>query len=440
MTGKRSIRLLAAAHRRSTAVMVVLLALLLGVLAVAPWGSAPAAAPPGAGELKLPRIPWEGGPAYWKKFSTADAAGWGNPDFFPVAALFDGISSDEEVVYDKGLGINTYIGMSPETPYGLFQDNGVFWIGGKLNSSFTDSSANWVGDFLDDEVDGRFSPAEGQAYLQSIVDGFGHDGRFKYSNFTQIVVGQDMAQSDAEKYVNAYTDVVSLDMYWYTIPYCDHTPYRDVYLTPVKQGNCRTASSYGKMAKSLRMRDSADGKLQPIWQYVENLNGGPGAEAPAVYITPGQLKGAVMNSIINEARGIIYFNQSLSGSCQGGNVFRQSQVTQNFCGAAQVAAAKQVNLQIHELASVINTQSYRYSFGPGLDTMLKTRGGYAYVFAMVDGASAPGSRTFQLPAGVKGSSVEVLNEGRSLPVDGSGGFVDTFAHEYSYHVYKVSID
>jgi hypothetical protein len=34
----------------------------------------------------------------------------------------------------------------------------------------------------------------------------------------------------------------------------------------------------------------------------------------------------------------------------------------------------------------------------------------------------------------------VLNEGRSLPVDGSGGFVDTFAHEYSYHVYKVSID
>lgn len=396
--------------------------------------------PPTAGaDLNLPRIPWEGGSAYWKQFAKPNAAGWSDPNFFPITVWYNGISSNAEAQYDKSLGINTYIGMDSATPYSLFKDNNVFWIGGKLNSSFNDTSTNWVGDFLDDEVDGRYTPAAGQAYLQSLVNSYGNDGRFKYANFTQMVMSKDMNQADAQKYVNNYTNAVSLDMYWYTIPYCSQTPYRDVYVTPVGQANCRTSSSYGKTVQSLRAQDAADGKLQPIWQFVENLNGGPGASAPAVYITPGQLEGAVMDSVINEARGIVYFNQSLSGSCQGGSIFRQSQVTPNFCGATQVAAAKEVNNRIHALASVINTQSYKYTFGPGLDTMLKTQNGSAYIFSMIDGSSKPGSRTFQLPAGVNGKSVEVLNENRTIPVNSSGSFTDNFAAEYSYHIYKVSL-
>ncbi len=325
------------------------------------------------------------------------------------------------------------------TDYKLFADNGVYWIGDKLNSTFTDSSTNWVGRMLDDEVDGRFSETAGPAHLQSLVDAAPKDGRFNYANFTQMVVSKDLSTAVAQKYVNGYTDAVSLDMYWYTIPYCDWRPYRDVYLTPVAQANCRTSSSYGKMVQSLRKQDAADGKLQPIWQFVENLNGGPGPDAPARTISAGQLQGAVMDSVINEARGIIYFNQSLSGSCQGGNIFRQSQVTPNFCGASQVAGAKAVDAKIQDLASVINTQSYRYSFGPGLDTMLKTKDGSAYVFAMIDGSSQPGSRTFQLPPRVTGRSVEVLYENRSIPVSASGTFMDGFANEYSYHIYRVTM-
>jgi len=407
---------------------------------VTPTPSPSPTVPPSTGAaLNLPRIPWEGGADYWKQFSKPNAAGWSDPSFFPIVVWYNGISSNTEAQYDKSLGVNTYIGMDSSTPYSLFKDNNVFWIGDKLNSSFTDSSTNWVGDFLDDEVDGRYTPAAGQAYLQSLVNKFGNDGRFKYANFTQMVMSQDMNQADAQKYVNGYTNAVSLDMYWYTIPYCSQTPYRDVYVTPVTQANCRTASSYGKTVQSLRKQDAADGKLQPIWQFVENLNGGPGASAPAVYITPGQLEGAVMDSVINEARGIVYFNQSLSGSCQGGSIFRQSQVTSNFCGAAQVAAAKEVNNRIHSLASVINTQSYKYTFGPGLDTMLKAKDGSAYIFSMIDGSSKPGSRTFQLPAGISGKSVEVLNENRTIPVSSTGSFTDTFAAEYSYHIYKVTL-
>ena len=75
----------------------------------------------------------------------------------------------------------------------------------------------------------------------------------------------------------------------------------------------------------------------------------------------------------------------------------------------------------------------------GLDTMLKTNNGYAYVFAMVDGSSQPGGRNFTLPDGVSGRSVEVLFEGRTLQADAAGAFSDNFAAEHSYHIYKIAL-
>ena len=390
--------------------------------------------------LDLPRIPWEGGSAYWKNFRAADGAGWDDPSFFPIVIWFNGISSDAEVQYDKSVGINTYVGMWEGTNYQLFEDNDVYFIGDKLNDTFTDSSRNWVGSFLGDEIDGRYSAEEGHALLDAARKANAGSGRFDYSNYTQIVVSTDGDQSSAERYVNDYSDVASLDMYWYTIPYCDWKPYRgDTYLQPINEANCRTASSYGKTVEMMRERDRADGKLQPIWQFVENLNGGPGEDAPAVYIEPGQLEGAVMSSVINEARGIVYFNQSLSGDCRGSSVVRQSQGDDGFCGSAQVKASAHVNGQIAELAPVLNSQSYDYTFGPDLDTMLKTYDGSAYVFAMVDGESSPGQRTFALPAGVNGRSVEVVGEDRSIAVGADGTFTDSFAAEYSYHIYRIAL-
>ena len=392
----------------------------------------------GTGPLALPRIPWEGGSAYWSKFAKPAAVGWTDPGFFPIVSTFNGVSNDAEVKYDQSLGFNTYSGMYEGTPYALFEKNKAFWVGDKLNGSFSDDSDYWVGNFLDDEVDGRWPAAEGRAHLQQIVDGIGDDGRFKYANFTQMVLGTDLPDSDANAYVNGYTDVVSTDMYWYSIPYCDWAPYRDIYLTPIDQSNCRTSSSYGKMMNSLQQRDAADGKLQPLWQFIDLVNGGPG-EQFVRNTQPGEVKGAVMNSLINEARGIVYFNQSMSGSCEAGGLIRLVQYDKSSCAAPQVAAAAEVNLQIKQLAPVLNSQSYDYSFGPGLDTMLKTDGAYAYVFAMVDGSSQPGARTFTLPAGVDGRSVEVMFEGRTLQADGAGVFSDGFDAEYSYHVYKIAL-
>jgi hypothetical protein len=70
--------------------------------------------------------------------------------------------------------------------------------------------------------------------------------------------------------------------------------------------------------------------------------------------------------------------------------------------------------------------------------MLKAHAGSAYVFAMCANGSTPGQRTCTLPAGVNGSTVEVVDENRTLPVSG-GKFTDTFAAEYTYRIYRITL-
>lgn len=390
--------------------------------------------------LGLPPIAWEGGTEYWDQFEKAKAAGWEDDTFFPIGLWYNSISSNEEVQYDKSLGFNTYIGLDPSTPYSLFADNDVFWIGGPLNDSFNDKSTNWVGSFLGDEVDGRFDVPAGRKIMQEAADANAGTGRFGYTNYTKMVMEGWMDAADSENYVNAYSDVVSIDMYWYTVPFCSQRPLNHAYRFELTEQNCRTASSYGKTMDTLRQRDAADGKLQRLWQFVEIYNGGPGQDADfKSTITPAQLKGAVMNSLIHEARGIVYFNQSLSGDCIAGSVVRQSQVVENYCAKEQVAAAGEINAQIHELAPVLNSQSYAFDFGSGLDTMLKAKDGSAYIFAMLDDSLRTGERTFTMPESLRGKPVEVVDEDRTIQPDADGTFTDAFESESSYHIYRVQL-
>jgi hypothetical protein len=322
------------------------------------------------------------------------------------------------------------------TPFGLFEDNDVYWIGDKLNDTFDEDSPNWPGVNLDDEVDGRYDPEDGIRHLEELNAQFADSGKFRWSNYTQMVFGSDLKLSYQEQYVNL-NDVVSVDMYWYTIPFCDWTPYRgELYADPVPESTCRTSSSYGRAMNGVTMRDEADGELQPRWMFIENLNGLSGQDHVSE-IEPGQLKGAAMNSIINEARGIWWFNQSYTGDCQTTGALRRAQVEGTaFCGYAQMQAMGEVNNLIHSLAEVLNTQSYEWEFGPQLDTMLKTYDGDAYIFAMTDGTT--GDRTFTLPDGVDGATVEVVGEDREIPISG-GSFSDSFPEEYTYHVYRIGL-
>ncbi|MFS2280449.1 hypothetical protein V2S04_06440 [Microbacterium sp. OR21] len=395
-------------------------------------GTAP---PPGASPvLDLPRVPWEGGPEYWSQF--ADAVDWTDPSFFPIVLWFNGISNDGEVRWDKQHGINTYAGMWEGTDFALFPRNDVYWIGEGLNDTFDADSPHWPGVFLDDEVDGRYSPAEGLALLRGLQSEHGGADKFTWANFTQLVIGEDLDVPVQEQYVSI-PDVVSVDMYWYTIPFCDWRPYRgDYYVDPVPEQTCRTASSYGRTLSGLSVRDESDGRLRPRWGVIENLNGLSGADHVR-YISPAQLQGAAMNSIINEARGLLWFNQSFTGECESSGVVRQAQIEgDDFCGVEQVRAMGEVNQLIHDLAPIINTQSYVWNFGEGLDTMLKAHDGHAYVFAMTDGGT--GRRSLTLPEGVGGARAEVVGEDREIAVTG-GVLTDDFAAESSFHIYRIAL-
>jgi hypothetical protein len=72
-----------------------------------------------------------------------------------------------------------------------------------------------------------------------------------------------------------------------------------------------------------------------------------------------------------------------------------------------------------------------------MDTMLKAYGGSYYLFAMPGANGGTGGQTLSLPAGLRASTAEVMFENRSVPING-GQISDTFAAEYSYHIYKVT--
>ena len=393
----------------------------------------PTASAGGGSSLDLPRVAWEGGPAYYQRF--ASASDWTDPSFFPIGIWYNGVSTDAEAVWDKAHGINSYVGMDPSTSFSVFTRNGLYWLGPQTLTGQIASSKNWPGVFLDDEVDGRYGVSAGMTLLRNLKSQAAA-GKFTYANYTQMVIETDLKDADAQAYVNL-PDVVSMDQYFYTTPWCSGSNYRGASrLVAVPQATCRTASSYGKAVSAMQLRNASDGVLTPVWGFVENLNGMPSGDQ-SLYMTAAQVKGAAMNSIIHEARGLFWFNQSFSGTCRSSNVLRDAQTKGGaWCGSAAVEGMGEVNNLVKSLAPVLNTQSYQWTFGTGLDTMLKAYDGYAYVFAMTDGST--GSRTLNLPAGITGTSVEVLNEGRTL-TNSNGTFSDTFAAENTYHIYKIKI-
>ena len=106
-----------------------------------------------SGVLNLPRIAWEGGPAYWNKFPIAKAAGWSNPHFFPVIIWYDSVSSSAEVRADKSYGINTYRGESASTDYYFYAHNRAFTLDALGNAPAGGTAQ--PGLFIADEPDGR---------------------------------------------------------------------------------------------------------------------------------------------------------------------------------------------------------------------------------------------------------------------------------------------
>lgn len=420
----------------------------------------------GGGSLAFPRIPWEGGSSYWKattgraQFAKADAAGWDDPSFFPIS-VFLGKADTAHIASLKDAGINTFMGVEHNPavePLTNITNAGLFAMpnldpenaANSWTSAQVGTNPGAVAWFITDECDMGYSGCPGDQYqaltmqqqLSSQVAAY-NDGRFQHSNFGNGILRTFWSPDTMDEHVRLM-DSASADKYTYTSPDVagiidgSHDAPDWPNGAPVPR-----AYSYGWQVDQMRrFQDPSD--IHPIWAFVETAKPFL-SEAGSRTILPEEIEGAVWSSLIHEARGIAYFQHN------NGTTTCTATYSIVQCSAVH-AKVKAINAKVKSLAPVLNTQSYYnatrtvsgfaynyFTFNNGTDTMLKTYDGSAYIFAGIGMSQSTGNKTFALPAGINGISVEVVGEGRTLPVNGSRQFTDTFAAEYSHHVYKVAL-
>lgn len=460
-----------ARHRALLIIFVPLLAVALTIPAAAFSGSS-TGVPGGQAVLQLPKIAWEGGPAYWSQWGSTKP--WTNPSFFPIGVWFESVAQQSDIDLDKAAGLNTYVELTRDSSASLVRSNGMWIVTDSPLAGFGPESLGWL---IADEADmyyrggyDRWSGTDGWNTCIPIQDQGGRcgytvmdakkkaspqNGQPFYANYGKGVIFWESsatcapnqpipcnppANSAAGQFINGgYTDWISNDTYWYTDGdlcigsqggwlMAGQGPIDASGRHSLTPAQCHRASNYGLTIDKIRQLDASDGQYQPVWAFVEA--GHPSSHSIYPTITGPQIQGAVMNSLINEARGIIYFNHSFGGPCISQHVLRDA------CGATVRPYVTAINQQIASLAPVLNTQSYEWTFNPALDTMLKqATDGTLYVFAMQKTGSA-GDYTFNLPPSVTASSATVLNENRSVAISGNQ-FTDSFASEESYHIYKI---
>jgi hypothetical protein len=341
-------------------------------------------------------------PSYWDQFALAKAAGWSNPDFFPIAVWFDSVRGKQSAV-EKAIGINTYLALTDDSNPAIITSRGQFDIlqagkdaAGKWHFPMnTRADKNSVGYLVADEPDMKFGPGWlgwdgtddfgkhctglppdgkggcGYSMLKTLADGFPkNDGRFLFVNF-----GKGIAwESDKEfgQFVNGpWADVVSVDFYWYTDKdTC--TPWQGAKLlgqagTQLTPDQCHRASNYGVLMDRMRAVDALDGKLKPIWGVVE---AGPPKGLYPLGISPEEIQGAVVSELIHGANGIVYFNHIFQPPCISYHFLRDSpSCTARHPRAKNIVpAVKEMNRLIEKLAPVLNSPSYVWTFNPQLDT------------------------------------------------------------------------
>lgn len=389
---------------------------------------------------------WDGGSAYWDKFPKAKAAGWSNPSFFPIS-VFLSKASPEHVAKFKDAGINTYMAVEHDgSPITNITSQGMFAM---LQDEWTPAEAgnhtNVVGWFASDECemgyagcgdDSATQIATQRRYVKAIRDR--NDGRFTWANFGNGILRTFWSTSTMNDHVRLM-DGSSADKYTYTSPHVQGLidGFHEAPDWPRKAPVAR-AYSYGWQVDQMkRFQDPA--RITPTWAFIETakpyLN-----ETGATSITPDQIEGAVWSSLIHGARGVSYFQHNNDGR---GN-YSIVQIP------AVHAKVKAINAKVRSLAEVLNSPSrynttrtvngfgyQEWTFGNGTDTMLKVHGGYVYIFAGLGFGHSTGQKTFTLPKGATGT-VEVVGENRTI-TPSNGSFRDTFAAEYTHHVYKIKL-
>ena len=406
----------------------------------------------------LNRVAWEGGPSYYGTAVPALAGTeWVSSNFFPIGYWGAYVDQQSTVQKYKTLGINTLWTTYANTPDSAswIRAEGLWNMGGKL----TGSGSEHGGYVVEDEVDmwggggwGGWTGATGfvpnvcesggadcgYTIMQQTEAAFDDDGKMRWTNYGRGVMtylGDDVASD----FVNGTTSggswplqLVTADFYFYTgggSMIADN----DLFL---HQPATRRAGNYGEVIMNrLRYLDGLKGDRKPLGVVVEL----GGQTASGEEMTPDKVEGAVWSTLIHEARCLSYFSHAFCDTA--GNPWSSNVL--NDPSAPYVAIqnrVQQINQQVTELAPVLNTQSYEWVGNTEVASMMKIYGGYAYLFMMAKVAETHSSapRTFRLPFGLSGKTAEVLYEDRTVPVR-RGAIVDSFANEFTHHIYKIAL-
>jgi hypothetical protein len=398
----------------------------------------PTTTTPSGSLANLARIPWEGGPSYWSKFPNAHASGFDSTSLFPISVWFGRPAHTDAL---KAVGVNTFLAVEHNDPLSVATSKGMYVIPHDefaLNE-VPSTDKRIVGHFVGDECDMGLGPCDWQKTAQENLTIWKNEtaaarskypNLFMFGNFSKGILGTWWATGTMGGLIST-VDGSSVDNYYYTSPDSRWAATQSSYW-PAGQGadpnTVKRAQAYGWQIDRMRAYQSPAGN-RPNWIFVETampyLN-----DTGRTTITTPQIEGASWSGIIHEARGIAYFQHNNDGINGGYSMVDSS--------AARRAELAKINARIQGFAPILNTQSYFWEFGAGTDTMLKAYQGSAYIFSQIDLLTQPGARTFTLPAGITGTTVEVVGENRTIAVSG-GKFTDSFAAEYTTHVYKLAL-
>ncbi len=167
-----------------------------------------------------------------------------------------------------------------------------------------------------------------------------------------------------------------------------------------------------------------------IWNCLECTRIENGERKP----TPDQVRSQAWMAIVNGSRGLIYFVHEFKPK------FNEAALLDDPKMLKGVTA---LNAEITRLAPIINAPDEKVGVavldGPRQDRQViaavgKRSGRDAYVFA-VGMVNAPVRAAFALPRARAGAAVEVIGEGRTIPIT-DGRFEDAFG-PYQVHLYRI---
>lgn len=228
--------------------------------------------PPGeTSALSLPRVPWEGGPDYYKKFPKAVAGGWTDPSFFPISVFLGKPSHAPKL---KDVGVNTYMGAEHDgSKLTSITDLGMSVLAqGEWATSEIGDNDKVVGHVVSDECDMGLGCSGGnedenladqKAMVKRLRDR--NDGRFMFANYGNGLLHTYWAVETMDDLMQL-VDVASADKYFYTSPHIwgivPDSPYWP------KGAKVASSGSYGWFVDQMK-RYLEPTNLHPNWMFIE---------------------------------------------------------------------------------------------------------------------------------------------------------------------------